>query len=80
MDAISKWIRAACATALAVALMIAYATVEPVPVRASDGHCPADDEYCVDGTYGDPNQRYRCIGERCDTFNYACCLDEIIVH
>ncbi len=80
MNAISKWMRAACATALAVALMIAYATVEPVPVRASDGYCPAEDEYCVDGAYGDPNQRYRCVGDSCDTYNYICCLDEIIVN
>ena len=63
-----------------VVMADSYTTVEAVPVMANDGYCPADDEYCVDGPYGDPNQRYRCIGERCDTYNYVCCLDEVIAH
>lgn len=80
MNRVTKVVRVASVVLLAFVLAVAHATVEAVPASANGGYCPAADEYCVDGPYADPNQRHRCHGDSCDTYNYICCLDEIVVH
>ena len=74
MDTFANVIRIGATVVLAIALVVAYATVQPGPaVSQEEGNC----EYCVD--LNEPDGTPTCGESPCDSSKYICCYPEIIV-